>query len=1245
MTLRIFVVAFLLSLLFAEAWAQNVPSVLHYQASLLEDEQQVDGEVAFTARIYGVETGGQALWTENRSAVAVTDGRLSVLLGSETSLPNTLFDGDARYLEIEINGERLPRLRMASTAYALRAGVAAAVVAGAVSRDALADDAAVTSINDIPGALTIEGANGATVNVDSEANTITISAPGGTDGSSGIFGVQNNDGALQIVDPNGPTTTINVQPGGIGASQLADGEVGTAKLVDGAVTARKLAAESVTGAALAPGTAVTGLTVGSSTLTGGVPLVAGDGARLDVDQGAIRITAEGTGGTITGVAPGTGLTGGGTEGSVTLGLAEGGVNTAQMADGAVTAAKIGPNSVRSAMIVDGTITGNDLAAGAAVNSVNELRGDLRLAADGGASITVDREQGVITLSAPAADGTGILGVQNTDGALLITDPNGPTATINVQDGGIGVDQLAEGSVTAAALANSAVTASALDATNFGAAGQILSYTDDNQFTWVDAATGDVTGVTAGGGLAGGGTSGNLTLSVPEGAITAARLADGSVETDKLAEGAVTTQKIADGTVEAIDLAPGAAVTSVGNGTATLTGTVELQGSSNISVDRITGQNAFEIAFTGDLTAPVTSVTGSSGLTTLSGVTGDVELGITEEGVGTTQLADGAVTTAKLATAAVTSAIIADNSLTAQDLAAGAVGVGELNATAAPSTDQVLSFDGTGLAWTNAAAGDITGVTTVGGLTGGSDTGEVTLSIATGGVSESLLANSAVSTVKILDGAITEPKLGTTNTPTQGQLLSYDGASLAWTEGGGGDITSVSGTGGLTGGAETGDATLSIADGGVTGVQIATGAVLGGANVTVSRDPDNNVVVAAPAALTSAVESITAGETTLQGALQFATTGDATLSVSGNTLTFGADGNGDGLASVTSDGTLTGNGTSDSPLGVAEGGITTTQLAPDAVTAAAILDGSVGATEVADEAILEPALSATNVPSSGQVLSSDGSTAFTWVDPSATVTTDGTTLTGDGSSETPLSILNEGVGSDQITDGSITASDLGTGAVTSAIVADNSLTADDLGTGAVTADELAVDAVTSNAIALGAVTADAIATGSVGSEEVANGSLAATDLSALNPTNGDVLVYNDTAGGDLEWLDPSATTSSIRFKSDVATITDATALVEQLRGVRFHWKEDGRPDLGLIAEEVAEVFPELVVYEADGTTVRGLRYAPLVSVLIEAAKEQKETLDAATKTIATQQREIDALGNRLARLEALVQSMQPAEPRP
>ena len=55
-------------------------------------------------------------------------------------------------------------------------------------------------------------------------------------------------------------------------------------------------------------------------------------------------TSSGGGGTITGVTPGTGLTGGGTTGNVTLSIATGGVGTGQLADNNVTDAKSTPSA-------------------------------------------------------------------------------------------------------------------------------------------------------------------------------------------------------------------------------------------------------------------------------------------------------------------------------------------------------------------------------------------------------------------------------------------------------------------------------------------------------------------------------------------------------------------------------------------------------------------------------------------------------------------------------------------------------------------------------------------------------------------------------------------------------------------------------------------------------------------------------------------------------------------------------------
>ncbi len=98
------------------------------------------------------------------------------------------------------------------------------------------------------------------------------------------------------------------------------------------------------------------------------------------------------------------------------------------------------------------------------------------------------------------------------------------------------------------------------------------------------------------------------------------------------------------------------------------------------------------------------------------------------------------------------------------------------------------------------------------------------------------------------------------------------------------------------------------------------------------------------------------------------------------------------------------------------------------------------------------------------------------------------------------------------------------------------------------------------------------------------------------------------------------TSSLAFKSNVRTYENALETVKRLRGVHFDWKESGKPSVGLIAEEVDRVIPEVVSHE--GGAARGVNYSSLVGVLVEAVKEQQKELDSmrALKAVVQQQQE-------------------------
>lgn len=88
------------------------------------------------------------------------------------------------------------------------------------------------------------------------------------------------------------------------------------------------------------------------------------------------------------------------------------------------------------------------------------------------------------------------------------------------------------------------------------------------------------------------------------------------------------------------------------------------------------------------------------------------------------------------------------------------------------------------------------------------------------------------------------------------------------------------------------------------------------------------------------------------------------------------------------------------------------------------------------------------------------------------------------------------------------------------------------------------------------------------------------------------------------------TSDERLKTDIHPV-EGLAKVLGLRGVRFRWRESGAAAVGLIAQEVEKVFPELVVTDKS-TGYKAIRYGSLVAPLIEAVKElngmAREALD-------------------------------------
>ena len=152
------------------------------------------------------------------------------------------------------------------------------------------------------------------------------------------------------------------------------------------------------------------------------------------------------------------------------------------------------------------------------------------------------------------------------------------------------------------------------------------------------------------------------------------------------------------------------------------------------------------------------------------------------------------------------------------------------------------------------------------------------------------------------------------------------------------------------------------------------------------------------------------------------------------------------------------------------------------------------------------------------------------------------------------------------------------------------------------------------------------------------------------------VHGFNAGSGLQVLVDSSghlgtMTSSGRFKEQIRNMGDSTDALMKLRPVTYFYKPEydgGARTLqyGLIAEEVAQVYPELVAYEPDGKPYT-VKYQYLATMLLNELQKEHRKVEELQSELQLQSAELkkqtEQMQRRLARLESLLESQVAVDP--
>lgn len=138
---------------------------------------------------------------------------------------------------------------------------------------------------------------------------------------------------------------------------------------------------------------------------------------------------------------------------------------------------------------------------------------------------------------------------------------------------------------------------------------------------------------------------------------------------------------------------------------------------------------------------------------------------------------------------------------------------------------------------------------------------------------------------------------------------------------------------------------------------------------------------------------------------------------------------------------------------------------------------------------------------------------------------------------------------------------------------------------------------------------------------------------LKINNGSLdMSWGDINNGNIVTAVAFVMSSDKNLKENIQIIKSPLDKIYALNGYTFDWRKDGRADLGLIAQEVQKVLPELVHIDTNGHM--WVEYANMVALLIEWIKELWNKVDGLYNKYLDQQKTIDDLEARIEKLEKI-----------